>query len=305
MYCDNGYVFDANGCQTCECIKDPVICPEILCSPECSYQKYYDNRGCPTCVCNPCPKLDCGRTCVYGYQEDVKTGCQVCLCNEKPIDCYLYVKSDANANGTTTTNTATTTATASLTFQEVCALDCVNGYYKDDRGCDICYCLKPEDVCNCVKPADFVPTKCRDGSVTYLTDKCDVNSKEGYCLESRCRLYLAIYVNSSLTTDELQKLYDGILRYSGTVAESDVTIDKEILANGTVVYTVTIQRDALPTDEASGEPIAERLAKDEAVASKGGVTYVLSDSVSTTSPNTGFASLLVVPFLGVLISLLS
>jgi hypothetical protein len=311
MYCANGYVYDANGCQTCQCIKDPIICPAIACAADCSYEKYYDTRGCPTCTCNPCPKIACTRICEHGYQNDPKTGCPVCLCNEKPTDCYLYVKVDATANSTgtgTTTTAATTSTTASLTFKEVCSLDCVNGYYKDDRGCDTCYCLKDEDVCTC-KPTDYIPIKCKDGSVTYLYEPCTKNPVDGNCYlqERKCPIVIIIEFPASLTKEELQKIYDGILRYSGTVAEKDVTLTEEIQKNGTVKYTISYERDSLPASDASGVPIAERLSKDETVASKGGVVFVENDSIigGNGSPNTSFASLLVVPFLGALISLLN
>jgi hypothetical protein len=309
VYCENGYVIDANGCQTCECKKDPVICPAIACAPDCSYDKSYSIYGCPTCYCNPCPKPDFIRTCDFGFQIDPKTGCQTSLCNEKPYNCYLYVKADANVNGTTSTGTATgaatTTVTATQPFVDTCALDCVNKYIKDENGCDTCAC-NPLDICNatnCVKPAGFTPIKCRDGSVTYVTEKCAKNA-DGVCTYQirQCPLYLSIKLNFTLTAEELQKIYDSIIRYAGTIAEVDATIEKKTLVDGRIEYTIVYKRDALPADDASGAPIAARIAKDDLIASKGGEVTVLSDSLINTP--SGFASLLVVPLLGALISLL-
>jgi hypothetical protein len=184
--------------------------------------------GCEECFCNPCPKIDCPRAgdCKYGLKRDVKTGCPICVCNEFPYDCNVYYKTDANGTATTTT--------ASLTIREKCALDCTYGFVKDDRGCDTCVCKKPDDVCVCTKPASYTPRICRDGSPTYITDSC-VRTATGCAYRERiCPLVIVIKVDTAFTAAELQALFDSIIRYSGTVGEADVTIKKEVTADGKV-----------------------------------------------------------------------
>jgi len=83
--CD-GYVQDSNGCPTCKCVEK--ICPKYVCpsnSTDCIYGCSNDEFNCPTCNCKACPAVTCARTCEYGYQYKVDTGCPYCSCNEAPV----------------------------------------------------------------------------------------------------------------------------------------------------------------------------------------------------------------------------
>jgi len=51
IYCPNGYVKDANGCNTCDC-NTKRVCPEHKCTKLCSNGNVLKNN-CPTCECNP------------------------------------------------------------------------------------------------------------------------------------------------------------------------------------------------------------------------------------------------------------
>jgi hypothetical protein len=232
----------------------------------------------------------CPRYCEFGFKRDISTGCPVCTCNVDETHCNVYVKADANGTATDTT--------ASLTFRERCALNCENGFVKDDRGCDTCVCRKPEDACECTKPTNFVPLTCRDGSKTFVTDVCAKTATGCAYRVRECPLVIVIKVDTAFTVAELQALFDSVIRYAGTVGEDDVSIEKRTNSDGKIEYLISYERDTVPESDANGDPIAERIGKDETVSSRGGVSYVLSDTAAGT--NTSFASVLIVPVLALL-----
>ena len=64
-----------------QCVKDQYVCPQARCSRSCSMGYQYDANNCQTCECI-CPELDCSDSpCVNGYKTDAD-GCQTCTCNE-------------------------------------------------------------------------------------------------------------------------------------------------------------------------------------------------------------------------------
>jgi hypothetical protein len=50
LHCENGYVVDANGCDTCECLPSSV-CEPLTCLLYCERGYAKDAAGCDTCEC--------------------------------------------------------------------------------------------------------------------------------------------------------------------------------------------------------------------------------------------------------------
>jgi hypothetical protein len=241
--------------------------------------------------------------CEHGYQTDPKTGCQTCICNETPFCVFALDKDTTSVASRPADGTATSTAVA-VAFTDVCRLDCKYGYIKDVRGCPTCACAPTPVECFCVKPLSYSPFKCSDGSFTYLTDVC-AKTLDGKCAyrERRCPIIIVIRVDSELSDAEKAFIFDTIVRYSGTVSELDVKIEKSINPDtNKVEYRVIIESDAISRDDASGNEMATNIQNDGAISSKGGSAFVLSDSGA--SGNTSFASVIVVPILGALLSFL-
>jgi len=118
IWCEYGYVLDADGCSTCECNPAPV-CPP-LCDLYCPYGNVINADGCETCECLPepiCPEVLCAVDCEYGYATDAR-GCSTCTCNPPPV-CEPVT----------------------------CDLHCEFGFATDARGCETCSCNPPTDLC--------------------------------------------------------------------------------------------------------------------------------------------------------------
>jgi len=290
LRCEYGYVIDpVTNCKRCACNEKP-LCDQRPCTTACGYGRLRDANGCESCDCNPCPQVLCFRYCENGYQTDPNTGCQTCLCNEKP-NCVIAV--DANR-----------TNVAGVSFADVCKLLCTNGFERDPiTGCERCVCRPATTECNCVEPANYVARKCSDGSSTFIDKTVCVKTADGKCAyrERRCPIIIVIRVDSELTEVEKAFIFGTIIRYSGTVSEVDIKIERTVdSATNKIEYRVSIQYDALPENDAKGETMARDIAEDPAVTNRGGTSFVLSDS----SPTTSFASVIFVPIFGALISLL-
>ena len=113
-------------------------CPNNLpttCNLQCVNGNYVlDENGCPTCACvsdqaikridrpaNSCPLLKCRATCgSAGYKTDEK-GCRTCECALKSstIECP----------------------------RSMCRMYCVNGFRRNENGCEICKCNDSPQPC--------------------------------------------------------------------------------------------------------------------------------------------------------------
>jgi len=51
VFCDNGYVKDAHGCEICSCLPAPTSCPQVACNTICTSGYAKDAQGCATCNC--------------------------------------------------------------------------------------------------------------------------------------------------------------------------------------------------------------------------------------------------------------
>lgn len=73
---DAGYKSDKNGCRTCECASktSTIECSDLMCRMHCGFGFSRDENGCEICRCNdspqPCPQLNCVKTCLNGYKTD-------------------------------------------------------------------------------------------------------------------------------------------------------------------------------------------------------------------------------------------
>lgn len=80
--CPGGYAYDAQGCQTCECL--PPVCPEVLCDVYCEFGHRLDADGCETCECLPAPR-DCEglseASCIDAPECEPWYGDEGCACD--------------------------------------------------------------------------------------------------------------------------------------------------------------------------------------------------------------------------------
>jgi len=296
--CDNGYVYDKFGCQTCECVikydqcpevkcdlackvyavdangcrkcecAQPQICPAIACVADsiCAYGTSRDASGCPECnKCEPCPLVKCDRYCQYGFQYDPKTGCQTCLCNEKPF-CPLGV--DAAA---------------------VCNLKCDKGIVYDN-GCPTCRCNEVEP-CSCTVKPTTEARLCPDGvTQTRYTDVCqrDANNVCSF-VQTKCPYGITITVKGTLTEADLA----AIKAKAGVTNPDDLRVEKIDNGDGTTTYKFWFAQEGVESGKTASD-----VSKDVTDGSKerdpNAVAYVISDG--TVNPKS-FANILV-PVLG-------
>lgn len=131
--CPNGFIIDADGCNTCRCQPGPeqASCPAIECPDRCLHGYQTDSDGCMTCDClsepaqtpisrtrpqRQCPPV-CYMYCQYGNKKD-EHGCDICKCNSKEEACG----------------------------SEQCMMECPTGFVTDNRGCELCECKATADA---------------------------------------------------------------------------------------------------------------------------------------------------------------
>ncbi|MBR58125.1 MAG: hypothetical protein CMH54_08905 [Myxococcales bacterium] len=201
--CENGYVYDENGCQTCEC--NPVMeCPLVFCEDECEYGYKYDENGCQTCECVPPPD-----SCVPGTTKVAEDGCNTCTCGEDgtwgctdmacqecppPADfddiCVQVAVWAKNPDGGKCCPYANPCVAphgwATFTSEQECSTGCADlfcfdsceyGYKTDDNGCQTCECNPP-------------PNSCEPGSSSPADDGCNTcicsDAGEWVCTAQPC-----------------------------------------------------------------------------------------------------------------------
>jgi hypothetical protein len=260
------YAVDANGCRKCEC-EQPQICPAIACIADslCAYGTSRDANGCPDCNrCEPCPLIKCARFCEFGYQYDPKTGCQTCLCNEKPI-CPLGVDTSA-----------------------ICNLKCEKGIVYEN-GCPTCRCNEVEP-CKCdVKPTTEARL-CPDGvTQTRYTDVCqrDANNVCSF-VQTKCPYGITITVKGTLTEDDIA----AIKAKAGVTNSDDLRVEKVDNGDGTTTYKFWFAQEGVESGKTASD-----ISKDVTDGSKerdpNAVAYVISDG---TVNGKSFANILVPVF---------
>jgi len=262
--CKYGYITDANGCPTCKC-RDPVVCPAVAClyDKNCIYGTQTDANGCPSCNCEPCPAVKCARYCEYGYQYDPKTGCPTCNCNEKPI--------------------------CPLTFV-ACNLKCENGFVYEN-GCPTCRCndIKP---CTCDGSVSKDRISCPDGN-TYpiFLDICARTSdNKCYYVQKRCPIGITVTLSRALTDAEVAD----IKIKAGVTNLDDVTVTKKVNADGSVSYTFWVDKDGIPEGK-NADQVNDDIGSKAKDSDPNAVSFVLSDG----TPVKSFGHILA-PFLGLL-----
>ncbi|HET6279352.1 MAG TPA: hypothetical protein VFH73_00240 [Polyangia bacterium] len=158
IFCANGNVRDANGCELCKC-NPPPACQPVACKLGCPNGYKKDGNGCDTCACNPppnvCPALGCLPMCAYGTKKDAN-GCETCQCNPAPTcskdscgpapGAPNYICPDGSVAGPVCTADANGKCgwkfvdCATVCPGVACANFCPNGHLKDGKGCDTCAC---------------------------------------------------------------------------------------------------------------------------------------------------------------------
>jgi hypothetical protein len=81
MFCETGFMKDANGCDMCKCNEPVDECPEVMCAMFCENGFKKDENGCDICQCAEpeCSEVMCMMYCEYGWAKN-DNGCEVCEC---------------------------------------------------------------------------------------------------------------------------------------------------------------------------------------------------------------------------------
>ncbi|XP_072165207.1 uncharacterized protein [Diadema setosum] len=178
--CTRGYLYDAQGCQTCTCIPGDIVCPELTIHtcPQmllCPYGLSKDTRGCPICFCqveSGCyhiSRLTCDLQCLYGYATDDR-GCDICACRifddtkcdptvalTCPHKCpYGLATDEQGCEICVCKNQARELSILNLRpvvvcppVSQHCQMDCQHGLATDEMGCSVCRCKRPITDENC------------------------------------------------------------------------------------------------------------------------------------------------------------
>jgi len=271
LFCEHGYKVDDKNCPTCECVVKPPVCPLVLCAFNCVYGFVVDRFGCQTCDCKPCPEVMCARFCPFGFKKG-NNGCPYCDCNPAPV-CP------------TTSNTGVVNSVAE------CPLNCEKGLVTDS-GCTYCKC-NPVEPCTCGPVPTDKPLICPD-NVNYqkYTNVCarDPATNKCYYILTRCPIGISLTVAKELTEAD----FDAIKAKIGVTNSADVTYTKTTNANGSVTYTIWVDKESLPKDR-SATDVNNDVDESAKNIDSGAHSYVLSDG----TPNTDFANI-VAPILGLI-----
>ena len=163
------FVVDDNGTCTCVCVDEPSCeCPAVY-DPVCGSDNITYGNACEArCEgmdilyqgeCGfECTPLICDLFCPEGFSKD-PYGCDICECNtEDNCICSEVWNPICGLDGRTYPNECILRCSGiesdypgdclSDCPEVVCEQACQYGWVIDDRGCEICECLTPED-CNC------------------------------------------------------------------------------------------------------------------------------------------------------------
>ena len=173
LYCENGFKKDANGCNICECIEEPVECTvDADCDenyhcelPDSCYLDENGELNCPNsggvCVKDivVCPEIGCELYCENGFKKD-SNGCDICECIETPTECTENSDCDENyhcelplscyldESGELNCPDGGGICVKNDICPEIgCELQCDNGFKQDANGCDICECIETPTEC--------------------------------------------------------------------------------------------------------------------------------------------------------------
>lgn len=161
--CSNGFIIDADGCNTCRCQPGPdqSSCPALECPSTCPQGYLTGSDGCMTCDCRTgqsqtrvsrtsprreCPLATCYMYCQYGNKKD-ENGCDICSCKSKEEtcgqqqcmkECPAGFLTDSRGCDLCECKTVTESKASCPTNQ--CLKHCTYGFEKDSLGCDICSC---------------------------------------------------------------------------------------------------------------------------------------------------------------------
>jgi hypothetical protein len=268
--CIHGYKYDDKGCPLCAC-RDPPVCKDVLCGDrKCTFGFARDLDGCPSCLCNPCPKIDCNRTCPYGYKYDTNSGCPVCYCRDAPT-CDINV-------GTV----------AATTDAKPCTLDCYKYGYVVREGCKVCAC-NGEPICTCTdKISD--PIKCGDGTIRDY-DTCKRDDATNICrlVRRECPVGIKLTMSTgTFTSEDLAKFQESL-----RVDINDIKFTATVNKDGKQEVTFWIERDALPTLTKDADVAKNIESSVRSDGTKAGYAYVIGES----TPGTGSSATIIVSLL--------
>jgi len=180
MFCQFGNKQDENGCDICACKRKEEVCGAQQCMMECPTGFVTDSRGCELCECKSaseagtsCPVNQCFKECAYGFQKD-SLGCEICECATRRHGFRPFSTTDCSnrpscsmicpngflkgRDGCDICKCASRSHTRHLGRTDrhnsgkgaseedvcgvapMCTLYCPQGFQKDSRGCNTCFC---------------------------------------------------------------------------------------------------------------------------------------------------------------------
>jgi len=272
--CPLGYAADATGCPTCQCIPPPTICPDIECTIDCVYGQMADpTTNCPSCNCNPCPAVLCTRYCEYGFATAATSGCPTCTCNTAPA-CPPVL---ATASGVALNSTAI-----------VCPLACQYGT-ASTNGCPTCTCLSAPP-CTCKAVPTTSPVLCPDGVTYQKTTNVCATSADNVCswVVTECPIGISLTLSTgvTLTTSTITAIEANI----GITNSADVTITQTTNSDGTTTYKIWVQKEGLPSNTTSSQ-VNNAVSTQAKQSDPNAQSYIIS-----STPNPSSFAMIIVPY---------
>ncbi len=209
LYCEFGFVKDANGCDLCECSQIqcrtdedclPILgscggqCVNGMCSVTCMPNQCNVDSDCPAgtlcqrgqCVEAGCPPVACDIFCPYGHVIDAN-GCELCQCNPPPqCDCPAIFEPVCGADGLTYPNACIAACRQVVVVSRGACVDCNAPPYNDPS---LRYIARSVDECAliryaCERGESSFQNECGCGCQADISCAPDYSFYQGECVKT-------------------------------------------------------------------------------------------------------------------------
>lgn len=188
----------------CERVCKPAGCRSQTCTRTCPQGFIIDAEGCNTCRCQPapdqesCPAIECPDRCLHGYVTD-SAGCMTCDCRTEDAPPRASHSSPQRGSSRRYASRAERHQSKGSSSQgdcgvsPICMMYCEHGFQKDSRGCDICTCREDPPA-----EAAQLPANSSAQQPEYFPDApaqipADVPAKQPSapdCIRKRCHRHM-------------------------------------------------------------------------------------------------------------------